>query len=93
MNAVEHIMEDMIEMSNHFVECRDIGTHSPTMRAELCKVEQTIRKAYIQSRWICKYLDGDLDEAEYLANLNGALIRDGKYIKARDNLGAYDITA
>lgn len=66
---------------------------SEAVEKELRKIEMYCRKTYLMLKHVEILMDttNDVDGNEFLTDLNTALIRDQKYIKARDSLGDYKI--
>lgn len=71
-------------------EALKYAVDSPTYK-ELKKIEMYIRKTYIMIRHANKLAEDDHSEETFLTDLNAALIRDQRYVKARDSLDSYSI--
>ena len=68
---------------------------SEATRKEMKKIEMYCRKTYLMLKHVDLLVSNDeeegLDENEFLSELSEALVRDQKYVKARDSLGDYTI--
>ena len=74
---------------NNFIRSTDMDE---VMIKELRKMEMYCRKTYLMLTHLSEYQKQDaIDSAAFLTNLNIALVRDQKYIKARDSLEDYEI--
>ena len=84
-------LNDLINKANDINELCTQQLYSEPVEKEIKKIEMYVRKTYIMLREYEAFLEEDIDPDKFLTDLNARLIRDQKYVKARDSLDTYCI--
>lgn len=83
--------EELIDKANHINQSLEALGCSEQIVKEVKKVEMYVRKTYLMLKFTDDLIDNKLTEDEYITMMNAALVRDQKYVKARDSLDTYSI--
>ena len=82
---------DLIDLANDVCDVAENYSRDSLTHKELKKIEMYCRKTFLMIRHFQKLKEHDHTEETFMKDLNAALIRDQKYVKARDNLESYEI--
>ena len=82
-------LSELINKANDINQLTIDNNLSDVMEKEIKKIEMYVRKTYIMLREYETYTEEGTDDDEFLTRLNVRLVRDQKYVKARDSLDTY----
>jgi len=85
-------LKELITKANVMNQLSEDELYSDPVRKEFKKIEMYCRKTYLMLVHTQTFLaEDEITENDFLEGLGVALVRDQKYIKARDSLGDYQI--
>lgn len=84
-------LEELINTANEVYDLYSQQTDETAIHA-LKDCERNLRKAYIQLRQITDWAKKEITLEQLVSNTNQGIIRDAKYVRARNGLHEYDVT-
>lgn len=84
-------LDELIDTANDIYEL--YSKQSDETAIHLLKdCERNLRKSFIQLKHIIAWSKQEIDLEQMLSQINAGIIRDARYIRARNGLHEYDVT-